>query len=363
MRALALLPALAACADDVAQHEVTAPGELLTEDGRLREPGWSTRQLQRWDATRVHDPTQLRQWDFFTIANDDVAVNLTLVDLGFLKVGTVGVVDLATGEIAESQLVAGGSDTMTLSSCIPSNTCVLVGGSASLVEAGATAPALAFTADGAGWQITLDIPSTAIGGAVQGAIAVTRREAMPYLSLATPFREDPHLFFYEQKIPGMTAEGDITIDGRTFSLAGATAVLDWGRGAWPATATWYWAAASGTADGAPVAFNLGHGFGDPAAGSENIAFHDDVAHKLAAVEWTFDPDDVLSDWTFEAPDGRASLVLHPVASEIGGLDFGSVFSRLRKAYGTFSGTLVLDDGRVVTLAGVPGFAERMELSW
>jgi hypothetical protein len=349
--------ALAGCSADAAQHEITAPGDLLTEDGRLREPGWSSRALLRWDPARVHDPAQLRQWDFFTIANADAAVNLTLVDLGFLRVATVGVVDLVTGEVLESQLIAGSQDAFTLSDTVD--------GSASLVESGATAPAMAFTADGDTTAIAIDFPTSAIGGAVQGTFTITRRPGMPYLSAATPFDDDPRLFFYEQKIPGMTAEGTITIGARTFALAAAdtSAVMDWGRGAWPPTATWRWAAASGVVDGAPLAFNLGEGFGNPAAGSENLIVADDVAHKLATVDWTFDPDDPLADWTFEAPDGRASLVLHPVAPEVGGLDFGSVFSRLTKAYGTFSGTLVLDDGRTVTLTGVPGFAEQMQLSW
>lgn len=350
MRVVAAVLVLTACAgDDLAQHEITEPGELLTEDGRLREPGWSPRQLLRWDATRVADPDQLRQWDFFTIANDDAAVNLTLVDLGFLQVATVTAVDLATAEVLEAIHLAGGQDTLTLTDALE--------GDAALVADGT--PVLAFSTDATTTAITIAVASSALGEDATGSFTVTRRAAMPYLSLATPFRDDPHQFFYEQKLQGMSAEGTLTIAGRTFTFDAADtwAVLDWGRGAWPPTATWRWAGGTGTG----VAFNLGEGFGDDRAGTENLVVADDVAHKLARVTWTYDPDDAMADWRFTG-DG-VDLVLHPVAPEVGGLDFGSVFSRLRKAYGTFEGTVTLDDGRALTLDGAKGFAEEMQLSW
>ncbi len=347
---LAAVLLLAACSgDDLAQHEITAPGELLNDDGTLREPGWSPRELLRWDAARVHDPEQLRQWDFFTIANDDAAVNLTLVDLGFLQVATVGVVDLATGESLQAIHLAGGQDTLTLTEAVE--------GDAALVADGA--PVMAFSTDATASSITIDVASSALGEAATGAFTVTRRSAMPYLSLATPFADDPHLFFYEQKLQGMTAEGTLTIGARTFTFDAADtyAVMDWGRGAWPATAMWRWA--GGTGDG--VAWNFGDGFGDDHAGTENLVVADDVAHKLARVTWTYDPEDPMADWRFEGPG--VDVVLHPVAPEIGGLDFGSVFSRVRKAYGSYTGTITLDDGRALTLDGAKGFAEEMQLSW
>lgn len=352
MRHAAVLVVLAACgADDLAQHEITAPGELLTEDGTLREPGWASRELLRWDPARVHDPAQLRQWDFFTIANAEAAVNLTLVDLGFLQVATVGVVDLATGESFQALHLAGGLDTLTLTGALE--------GDAALTADGA--PVLAYTTDADSTAITIAIASSADGVAADGAFTVTRRPEMPYLSLATPFPDDPHLFFYEHKLHGMAASGALTIGGRTFMFDAADtwAVMDWGRGAWPATALWRWGGGSG--DG--FAFNLGNGFGDDRAGTENLLVVGDVAHKLGRVTWTYDPGDPMAAWRFDAPDGSVSLVLHPDAPEIGGLDFGSVFSRVTKAYGTFTGTIVLGDGETLAVDGAHGFAEQMELSW
>jgi hypothetical protein len=213
--------------------------------------------------------------------------------------------------------------------------------------------------------VAVDIPASLLGDAASGRFTLHRRSSMEYLSLATPFSEDPHFFFYEQKIPGQTAEGTLTIGAQTWSFTAdsAVAVMDWGRGEWPSAATWRWAAASGTVDGTPVAFNLGEGFGDDHAGTENLVIAGDVASKLARVAWSHDDTDLTRDWTFTAPDGRAALVLHPLGQETGGLDLGTRYQHLRKAYGRFSGTVVLDDGRRQAVDGLLGFAEEMSLAW
>ncbi len=350
---------LAACSDPgrPPQHEVTAAGELLTDDGRLREPGWSRRQLQHWDAARVHDPARLRQWDFFSVESDAAAVNLTLVDLGFAQVASVGVVDFKTGTAHGTSWFAAAGDAFVLSPAVE--------GAASLTVQGAAAPTLAFTTTADTTTVAVDVPSSLLGDAAKGGFTIHRRPSMEYLSLATPFSDDPHQFFYEQKIPGMSADGMLTIGGDSYAFAadGASATMDWGRGEWPPTVTWRWAAATGTVDGKPLAFNLGEGFGDATAGTENVVVSADVANKLAEVDWSHDPNDLMKDWTFHARDGRLALTLHPLAQEVGGLDFGAKYSHLHKAYGRFSGTIVLDDGRAVTVDNLLGFAEEEELAW
>ncbi len=72
----------------------------------------------------------------------------------------------------------------------------------------------------------------------------------------------------------MTARGSVRFDGQEYVFDPATsfAVLDWGRGVWTYKNTWYWGSASGLVDGVPFGFNIGYGFGDTSAASENMLF-------------------------------------------------------------------------------------------
>jgi hypothetical protein len=357
MRRLACAVALAACSSSATpalmQHEITAAGDLLTSDGRLREPGWARRQLLSWDPNRVHDRTRLRQWDFFTVESDAAAVNFTLADLGFAQVGSVGLVDFATSAMHSASVFKAAEDTLSLSSAVD--------GSAALTVSGASGPALAFAGSPTGSQITVEIGASLLGEAASGALTLTRG-GDEYLSLATPFSGDAHQFFFEQKIPGMRASGTITVGAKSYTFDAAPAVMDWGRGQWPQTVTWRWAAASGSAGARRVALNLGEGFGDDHNGTENLLVVDGVAQKLARVDWAHVASDPLADWTFTARDGRVSLTLHPAAKETGGLDFGTRYSRLQKGYGHLDGTVVLDDGTRLDV-DLTGFAEEEQLAW
>jgi len=352
---LGVLALVAACSGEPAQHQITEPGDLLTDDGRVREAGWSPRQLLQWDPARVADPTRLRQWDFVTVLDERAAVNLALVDLGFLRVATVGAVDLATGEKSDSVFIAGPADAFVLSGALE--------GTASLTPAGAATPVARFESGAESSTFTVDIAFAHVGPPASGALTLRRRATMPYLSLVTPFADEPQQFFFEQKVPGMVADGTLTAGGRSFTFSGATAVIDWGRGQWPSQVTWRWAAASGVVDGVPLALNLGEGFGDASAATENLLVLGDVPHKLGEVGWSYDRADPTRDWTFRSDDGRVDLVLEPIAPEVGGIELGSKFQRVFKAYGRWRGALVLDDGRRVAVDGLLGFAENVDLSW
>ena len=57
-----------------------------------------------------------------------------------------------------------------------------------------------------------------------------------------------------------------------FDPADSFGVLDWGPGVWTYHNTWYWGSASGQVEGVPFGWNIGYGFGDTSAASENMLF-------------------------------------------------------------------------------------------
>lgn len=339
------------------QHEITRSGALLGRDGHLREPGWARRQQLMWNRDAVADPMRLREWDFVAWQSASAAVNVTLLNLGFVQLGTLTVVELPGAIKHETSVVRlSQDDPFELSSALE--------GDAWLQLAGEPARSVAITTTTATTDVSLSITTPLSGPPASGAVTLGRRPTMEYLSLATPFAGDPSQFFFEQKVPGLTATGSVAIDGKTYEFTDAAAVIDWGRGVWPSQATWRWAAGSVTlVDGTTVAFNLGEGFGDDTRGTENLVIVADRALKLGRVAWAFDPERRDQPWMFSDADGRVALTLQPIGEEAGGLDFGERYSRLAKIYGTWSGHFLLEDGTTLRVDGATGFAEQMQLAW
>ena len=105
--------------------------------------------------------------------------------------------------------------------------------------------------------------------AIEGIITLTD-EPVESIVIATPFDKPGH-FYYNQKINCLRASGWVELGGERFELTPDRffAVLDWGAACWTYHNTWYWSSASGELDGVPFGWNLGYGFGDTAAATEN----------------------------------------------------------------------------------------------
>ena len=145
------------------------------------------------------------------------------------------------------------------------------------------------------------------------------------------------------------------------------AVLDWGRGVWTYDNTWYWGSASGLAEGVPFGFNIGYGFGDTSAASENMLFFDGAAHKLSRVTFEIPvkdgKDDFMSPWRFTSDDGRFEMDFRPVMDRSAKIDLGILCSDQHQVFGRFTGTAVLDDGRKIAVKDLMGFAEKVRNKW
>lgn len=63
--------------------------------------------------------------------------------------------------------------------------------------------------------------------------------------IATPFKDHPRHFYYNQKINLLSAEGNFTFGPITHKFSKAYGVLDWGRGVWTYSNTWYWSSLNG----------------------------------------------------------------------------------------------------------------------
>jgi len=222
-----------------------------------------------------------------------------------------------------------------------------------------------FTHETGGRRVRVRAPGFDKGRGLEADLSL-EQPAMDRMVIATPFAGAPRSFYYNQKINCLRADGAVTIGGERFAFAPneALGVLDWGRGSWTYDNTWYWGSASGFVDGRTFGFNIGYGFGDTSAASENMLFLDGRAHKLSDVTFHMPagaPDS--APWRFSSTDQRFEMSFTPIVDRASKSDLGLIKSDQHQVFGRFAGEVVLDDGARLEIKDLLGFAEKVHNRW
>ena len=343
------------------QHRIVKDGPLLDELGILREPGWATELKLQYHRRDVKaSAIRRKEWDYYLITNGKFGLALTIADNGYMGLVSVSLLDFREHwEQTTSPMVIMPMGKMKL----PETS------AAGDLYAGGKGYQLLFENHGATRRLTFHMDNFRDGNPIDGSVTLTEPPE-DSMVIATPFAGHPKAFYYNQKIVGMRASGEITFRDRVyrFEPSDSFAILDWGRGVWTYDNTWYWSGAAGEVDGKVFGFNLGYGFGDTSAASENMLFYDGKAHKLDQVTFQIPQkgngeDDFMSPWRFTSNDGRVEALFEPVLDRSALTKVGPLCSDQHQVFGTFTGSAVLDDGRRIHLDRFFGFAEKVRNKW
>ena len=346
------------------QHEITTSAPLLDAGGNLREPGYAKKLLPIYSRADIRaNAIRVKEWDYYLINNDRFAVALTVDDNGYMGLDSISFLNFE--EVWEKT---------------KSPMCLFPMGKRALPP---TSAAGDIAVSGKGYHISYTHSTTDAGEKcrvldfhmenfldgkpISGTITLTK-EPEESMVIATPF-EKPRHFYYNQKINCMRAAGKVTVAGREYEFLPeeSFAVLDWGRGVWTYHNTWYWGSASGLVDGVDFGFNIGYGFGDTSAATENMLFYAGKAHKLSEVKFNIPmkdgKEDYLKPWTFTSDDGRFEMDFTPILDRASCTDVKLIKSDQHQVFGRFTGKAVLDSGTVVAVKDLLGFAEKVENKW
>ena len=157
----------------------------------------------------------------------------------------------------------------------------------------------------------------------------------------------------------MRASGKVNFDGKEYVFDPSTdfGTLDWGRGVWTYDNTWYWGSGNMDIDGHSFGFNIGYGFGDTTAASENILFYDGIAHKLDDVKFHIPESGYTDPWKFTSNNGRFEMDFVPIIDRAAKIDIKVIITDQHQVFGRLSGKAVLDDGTVIEVKDMLCFAE------
>jgi len=102
---------------------------------------------------------------------------------------------------------------------------------------------------------------------------------------------------------------------------------------WTYDNTWYWGSGNCDVDGHAFGFNIGYGFGNTKAASENVIFYGGVAHKIDDVTFVIPEDDYCKPWKFTSSDGRFEMDFMPLLDRSACLDYKLIVSDQHQVFG------------------------------
>lgn len=335
------------------QHEVTTKQKLLDEKGHIKEPGWARSLVWEYSRDDIHAAkNRIKEWDYYLVTNGNKAVAFTISDLGYM-----GMISISYLNIEEKW-----EKTKTITFPFSMGKLHLGSnsdnGNAIYQKKGLK---LEYVTEPGKRMIKCSCDNFLNKEKLECDILLQQDDAESMV-IATPWKEKPTAFYYNQKISNMPASGKVTLGDENWDLDPKTdfGVLDWGRGVWTYNNIWYWAIGTGTKDGIPFGFNLGYGFSDRSSASENVIYYDHKVHKLEDVTFQIPKKgkgkydyDYLKEWKITSSDGRFEATLTPQLDRKANINILLIASRQHQIFGRLNGKCILDDGKEIEIKDYP----------
>lgn len=339
------------------QQHIQTAGNLLSPDGRLAHKGYSTQAMLTYNREQIRAaPWKIKEWDFYQVSTDDFCLQLTIGHISY-----AGDVSVKMFEYSSGHRVDYGKTVV-----LPFNRLKM--------PRSAEQGDLTYRTKNFLMQFTFEEGGRRLICRANGDgapnIDIDIHLSQPDLAsivMSTPFDEDPRCFYYNHKINCMPASGTAKVGDREYRFESGSAfgLLDWGRGVWPFSHEWFWGSGSGYVNGGKrFGFNIGYGFGNTAAATENALFYEGSVHKIGHVYFDLaGSGGYMAPKQFTSDDGRFEMTFTPIYDRYTETKMLWVDNHCHQIFGKFSGKAVLDDGTVIEIKDFMAFAEHAVNRW
>lgn len=337
------------------QKRITQKDTLLDEKGHLKHPGYATSLVLTYHRHQVKArKSRIKEWDYYFFGNDQIGFGITFSDISVLGLIQVVIFDFAHQKRYDFKKI------------IP-----FTFGKLNL-PADSQKGDIRYQDKRVNFEVRLINQerhlSIRIKEFIKGKDFKFEAKVLPQnedsLVIITPYKEDKKAFYYNQKINNLLSFGEATFGDTKYSLDNMQGVLDWGRGVWTRDNTWYWSSLSTTLkDGSLFGFNLGYGFGDTRAATENMAFYKGKSYKLNDVDFGLPKDNFTDPWHFTSQNQAINMVFTPLYDNFNKTNVIFIRQNSHQVFGYFSGTIKLDNDTIITLDRAFGFAEKVRNVW
>jgi hypothetical protein len=337
----------------MAPLEIDTPRSIVDEFGRPAYFGWAKSPVFRYNRDLLRPPyRRVTEMERYIIFSPTHLLAFEVFDGGFLGYLSISVVSLKdTKRSTQSFAVPFPMGIFDL----PPNS------DAGSVRIQRKKFVIDFTAmEGGARIIKVDIPRFGHHRSLRGEVALTPPPGAESILTSSPWPREKNAFRYARSSPWYIAEGVMQLSGTemVFVKDNAWGILDWGRGVRPRSDIRLWAAACGLSGGRQLCFNLGYSSADSSAGTENAFFLDGKLHKLDEIAFHIPSANWLEPWHFTDNDKRLEMTFKPHQERSDRRAMLLQYLQRRQAYGSFSGSVVLDSGSKIEFRDITGFAER-----
>ena len=341
------------------QHQLT-PGPLLDEKGNLAEAGYAFSLVKEYNRKAIKGLAgRIKEWDYYYIGDQHFGVALTIDDNSYMGLVSVSVLDYEKkSDVTKSYMkwLTFGETNFPSSSKDGD------------VFSESKKYSMFFSNKNGKRRLVCKMKNVRKGEDFECDLLL-EESTEKSMVIATPFNKKKH-FYYNQKINLLRATGYFKLGELQYQFKkdSTVGVLDWGRGVWTYSNTWYWSSLNGvTKDGHLVGFNLGYGFGDTSAASENMFFYDKGAFKLEDVEFNIPKNEkgkhlFLEDWTFTSKSGDIDLKFHPIIDRYSNTNALIIQSNQHQVFGCFTGVIKVNNKEYI-IDNLIGFAEMVKNRW
>ena len=340
------------------QKELTH-GPLLDENGNLSEAGFAFSLVKEYNRKAIKGlKTRIKEWDYYFISDKEYGIALTIDDNSYMGLASVSILDFKNKvEYTKSYMRWLTFGEVKFPSSSKDGDVFMESKKYSM-----------FFKNENGKRRLICHMKNIVKGKDFDCDIVLENTTNKSMVIATPFKKKRH-FYYNQKINLLQARGIFSFGElrHQFKKNETLGVLDWGRGVWTYSNTWYWSSLNAYQDNHRIGFNLGYGFGDTSNASENMFFYDKEAYKLEDVTFNIPKDgkgkiNFLDRWTLTSKNGDIDLIFEPIIDRYANTNALIIQSNQHQVFGYFSGTIKVN-GETYTLNNLLGFAEMVKNRW
>lgn len=334
------------------------PGKLLNEDGNLNEAGYAFSLVKEYNRNDIKAKWhRIKEWDYYYIGNKNFGIALTIADNSYMWLCTASFLNFEEKrEVTKSKMGALSKGKTNLPS------------TSEIGDVFKKGKGFSFEFFNNGKERHLLVHYEKFNGKDDYDVDVILTKMVnDSMVIATPWDEDKH-FYYNQKINCLKAKGKAKFGDNEYSLDDCYGVLDWGRGVWTYKNTWYWSSMNGVNEkGQAIGFNLGYGFGNTSAASENMVFFDKIAYKLEDVKFNIPVNDkneceFTKQWTFTSSDKSINMTFDPIIDRFTDTNILVIQTLQHQVFGKFNGIIKIDDKEII-IKDQLGFAEKVYMKY